>query len=287
MTRIKIRIGGVPEHFNLPIHLAMEDGKFSDAGIDLSWINYLGGTGEMSQALRNDECDICIVLTEGIIRDIIQGNPSKIISSYVKSPLIWGVHTGIDNSLDSYDKVFDQKIAISRVGSGSHLMPTVDALMKGEKLNEAQFVTVKNIDGAIESLNSGQTDAFYWEKYTTKPYVAKGYLRRIGEFISPWPCFMIAATNKLIEAQPVAIDKILKIIHQSCDEFMQNPNAAQLVSTKYGIGIKDANYWFHATEWATDSWVSNKMLKSVFFTLKEAGVIEGNTKGDNLVWKRK
>jgi sulfonate transport system substrate-binding protein len=287
MNSVQIRLGGVPEHFNLPIDQAIKEGKFEKAGINLNWINYPGGTGEMSQALRDDNCDICILLTEGIIRDIIQGNPSKIISGYVKSPLIWGVHTGTKNSLNSHDLIFDQKIAISRTGSGSHLMPTVDALMKGEKVHENQFVTVKNIDGAIQSLNNGETDVFYWEKYTTKPYVAKGFLKRIGEFISPWPCFMIAATNNIIASQPDIIDKILKIIHQSCDEFMQNPRAADLVSEKYGITIHDANYWFHTTEWATDSWVSDKMLMSVLFTLKEAGVVDKNAKGDNLVWQRK
>lgn len=34
---VQIRIGGVPEHFNLPWHLAIEDGAFKEAGIDLQW----------------------------------------------------------------------------------------------------------------------------------------------------------------------------------------------------------------------------------------------------------
>ena len=29
-----IRIAGVPEHFNLPWHLAIEEGAFSDRGIE-------------------------------------------------------------------------------------------------------------------------------------------------------------------------------------------------------------------------------------------------------------
>ena len=32
---IKIRIGGVPEHFNLPIHLANENGAFNKEGIEI------------------------------------------------------------------------------------------------------------------------------------------------------------------------------------------------------------------------------------------------------------
>ena len=90
----KIRIGGVAEHFNLPIHLAIESGAFESAGIEINWTDFLGGTGQMTKALRNDEVDVCIVLSEGIIADIIKGNPSKLISVYVKTPLCWGVHTG-------------------------------------------------------------------------------------------------------------------------------------------------------------------------------------------------
>ena len=33
----EVRIVGVPEHFNLPWHMAMEDRMFEDRGIDLHW----------------------------------------------------------------------------------------------------------------------------------------------------------------------------------------------------------------------------------------------------------
>ncbi|HEX8548199.1 MAG TPA: ABC transporter substrate-binding protein, partial [Cytophagaceae bacterium] len=74
-----IRIGGVPEHFNLPWHLAMEEGLFSKLGLNLSWKDYPAGTGAMCKDLRNDELDLAIVLTEGIVADIINGSPAKLI----------------------------------------------------------------------------------------------------------------------------------------------------------------------------------------------------------------
>ena len=283
----KVRIGGVPEHFNLPVHLAMEEGLFEQENIEVTWNNYPGGTGEMTQALQNDECDICITLTEGIISAIIKGNPSKIIGGYVKTPLIWGIHTAINSSLTFHKKVFDHRIAISRIGSGSHLMPMVDARVHGKTICDDQFVIVKNIDGAIKSLNGGESDFFYWEKYTTKPYVQKKLLKRIGEFISPWPCFIMAATNKIISNSPEELDKVLHIIHRACDDFMKNPDAVSLVSERYAINQGDASYWYNATEWATDSWVSDKMLESVLFTLKDVGLLPQEASTRELVWRRK
>ena len=121
----------------------------------------------MTKALREDAVDICILLTEGMITDIIKGNPSKIISEYVITPLTWGIHTGLKNPLQKKDYIFDKKHAISRFGSGSHLISIVNANSKNQGMTAEQFTVINNLDGALKSLNSLETDVFYWEKYTT------------------------------------------------------------------------------------------------------------------------
>lgn len=286
MNNDTIRIGGVPEHFNLPIHLAMERGDFAEKGIDLQWKTFKGGTGQMTKALREDKTDVCILLTEGIIKDILQGNPSKIISNYVISPLIWGVHTSADNPLYRYRDIFDKTYAISRFGSGSHLMAIVDADSKEQEIDESQFKIIKNLDGALESLAKQETDVFYWEKYTTKPYVDSGQLKRIGEFLTPWPCFVIAATDKVLKEKADSLVEMLRVIHLSCRQFMHSAESIPLVSERYGLKLKDTERWFHSTEWATHGWVSNKMLSSVVYSLQTAGIIEGNNEEVELVWRR-
>ncbi|QSE96344.1 type 2 periplasmic-binding domain-containing protein [Fulvivirga lutea] len=286
MNKTRLRVGGVPEHFNLPVHLAIENGDFSRNGIEVIWEDYPGGTGAMTQALRNNEVDICILLTEGIVADIIKGNPSKIISGYVKTPLTWGIHTFIDNESEVGEALFTEKIAISRKGSGSHLMPIVDALMQGKSLSEEQFIIIKDIHGALKSLDKRETGVFYWEKYTTKPFVKNGNLKRIGEFNSPWPCFMIAATNEIIEREPNVLDTFLKVLHNSCEQFMNNSSAPEMVSKRYELDYKDSEYWYHSTEWAADSWVTDKTLVNVVFALKEAQLIPKDSSTANLIWKR-
>ena len=51
----KIRVGGVPEHFNFAWHIALKDKLFENSGIDLQWIDCPGGTGEMTQSLKNNK----------------------------------------------------------------------------------------------------------------------------------------------------------------------------------------------------------------------------------------
>lgn len=281
-----LRLGGVPEHFNLPIHLAHERGEFAQRGIQLAWTTYTGGTGEMTQALRSGEIDACILLTEGIITDIFRGNPSKIISNYVISPLIWGIHTGAGNPLSNHLDIFDKKFAISRFGSGSHLMAIVDAVSKDQRILEEQFHVIKDLDGALASLQVLETDVFYWEKYTTKPYVDSGQLKRIGEFLTPWPCFVIAATDEILKTQPENIIRMLRTIHDATDRFMQDKQAIPLVSKRYGQKRQDVERWYHSTEWAIHGWVSDKMLENVVFALRTAGIVGEGVEVPELVWKR-
>ncbi|MEL6986618.1 MAG: substrate-binding domain-containing protein [Bacteroidota bacterium] len=280
-----IRLGGVPEHFNLPIHLAKEKGKFEEQNIDLQWTTFKGGTGQMTKALRDNEVDACVLLTEGIITDIIKGNPAQIISLYVTTPLIWGIHTGKQNLINYHQEIFDKTYAISRFGSGSHLMAIVDANSKGHTLVEEQFKVIKNLDGALASLAQLDSDVFYWEKYTTKPYVDNGPLKRIGEYLTPWPCFAIAARTQILEENPTSIIRMLRTIHESTDRFMRKETAIDLVSERYHQKPKDVERWFHSTEWAIHGWVSDKMIDSVIFNLKLAGIIKDEPIPE-LVWKR-
>lgn len=287
MENVKIRLGGVPEHFNLPIHLAKERGVFSSRGVDLEWTDFGGGTGQMTKALRENEVDACILLTEGMITDIIKGNPSKIISEYVTTPLTWGIHTGVNNPIINYRDIFDKNYAISRFGSGSHLMAIVDAESKGHKLNREQFTIIKDINGALPSLDRLETDVFYWEKYTTKPFVDSGQLRRVGEYNTPWPCFVIAATDKILKEQPDSIIRMLRTIHDECDKFMHDDTIVKMVSERYDQKIKDVERWYNSTEWAIHGWVSEKMMKSVIYHLQQAEIISQDEKIPDLVWKRK
>jgi hypothetical protein len=284
---MKIRIGGVPEHFNLPIHLAIEQKLFEQADIEIEWITYKGGTGQMTKALRANEVDVCILLTEGIIADIINGNPCKIISEYVTTPLIWGIHTSVQNKINREADIFDKKYAISRFGSGSHLMAIVHALEHSKTLSEEQFVVVKNLDGALDSLTKLESDVFYWEKFTTQPYVDSKILKRIGEYATPWSCFVIAATDSIIEKAPLAIHDLMKIINFSCYQFMLDKTSIQKVSQRYSLEQEDVVQWFKNTKWATDNHVDNQMIKNVIYHLEQASIVEKNEELPSLTWNFK
>ena len=283
---MKIRVGGVPEHFNYPWKIAIEEKRFANIGVDVEWQDMAGGTGEMTSKLRSGELDLAVVLTEGIIADIINGNPSLIVQKYIKSPLIWGMHTGANSTITAETSFEDIRFAISRPGSGSHLMASVEARNRGIRLNENQFVEVGDFNGAMEALNGDKADVLLWEKYTTKPFVDAGQLKHIGDTVTPWPCFMIAARQEILVKHPNMVWNLLWIIRKVCRHFMNDVNAEQEIAEKYGLELGDATRWFNQIEWEQDIFISKKMVNNVVNTLLDVGVIDHKKKVDDLCWNR-
>ncbi|MDV6167025.1 substrate-binding domain-containing protein [Flavobacterium sp. DG1-102-2] len=248
MTSLKI--AGVPEHFNLPWHLSIENGKFEEAGIDLAWTNVPEGTGKLCQMLRDGSTDIAVILTEGIIKDISAGNNSKIIQVYVQSPLVWGIHVAAASPYKTLDELKNQKAAISRFGSGSHLMAIVNAKNQGWDIRALDFEIINTLDGAVEALTEGRGDYFMWERFMTKPIVDKGIFRRIDDCPTPWPCFVIAIRNEVLENNTEAIEKLLSVINKATVSFKQIEGITNVLAERYSQKEEDIKEWLKITEWS-------------------------------------
>ena len=248
----KIKIGGVPEHFNLPIHLCIEEGLFKNVGLDVEWVEFPGGTGAMNLALRNGEIDIAIILTEGIVKDIAAGNESKIIQNYVSTPLIWGVHVAANSPFNTLDDLKDTRPAISRFGSGSHVMAYVQAKKLDWNTQAINCVVVNNLDNAIQSLSKGEADYFMWEHYTTKPLVDSNIFRRVSDFPTPWSSFVIAATSKALANKQDAISSFLEVLNTKTSSFKNINEVDVLLAKRYNQKLEDIKTWLSKTEWSQD-----------------------------------
>ena len=268
-----IKIAGVPEHFNLPWHLAIENGDFEKENIDLQWTDVPEGTGKMCQMLREGETDIAVILTEGIVKDIVAGNRSKILQVYVESPLIWGIHVAANSNYKTLADLENKKVAISRLGSGSQLMAYVNADNQGWNTDNLEFEIINTIDGAVEALTNGTADYFMWERFMTKPLVDKGIFRRIADCPTPWPCFVIAVREEVLEKNPDLISKILSIINQTTEEFKDIPSIDKTLALKFHQKIEDIQEWLSLTEWSQKS-PSAEMLNKVQNQLFQLKIID-------------
>jgi ABC-type nitrate/sulfonate/bicarbonate transport system substrate-binding protein len=247
-----LKIGGVTEHFNLPWNLAVEQNKFTEAGVELDWKFFPGGTGVMTEALKTGELDLAILLTEGFVSAAAKGLKAKIVKEYITSPLGWGIFTGAKSQFYSVYNRLPKKYAISKLGSGSHLMAMIHAEQRGERVDSKALIEVKSIDGAMKSLTDNETQIFYWEKYMTKAHVENGTVRMIGEFSAPWSSMLIIASDTALATKRDKIAKVLEVINTESERFVTSPQSVKLLTERFKLTEADAYTWLLSTVWSSD-----------------------------------
>ncbi len=153
----------------------------------------------MVQAALDGKVDVVVALTEGLVASIAKGSPLRLLGTYVvcasivcascvcvcvlvrcllsgpthsrlarshgslpqQSPLCWAVVSGAQSSLQALDDLKGRTIAISRYGSGSHLMACVLALQRGwDPAKDLTFHVAGDFASLRNAVNSGQADAF-------------------------------------------------------------------------------------------------------------------------------
>lgn len=245
----KFRIGGVPEHFNLPWRLAIEEGRIADMDVEMHWSDMAGGTGQMIKGLHAGTLDIAVLLTEGITKAILEGLDCKILNVYVTTPLRWGIHVPFNSEMKRPEDIKAQTFAISREGSGSHLMAYVNSLQRGWNTNELVFNIVGDIYGGLWALENNEAGVFLWEKYTTHPFVEQNKCKCIGEVVTPWPCFVVAVRNEVIEKHEELLSKVFNIVSQTAKEIKENEKSADNIAWRYSLDPQQAKSWLSETNW--------------------------------------
>ncbi|WP_177765436.1 substrate-binding domain-containing protein [Flavobacterium sp. I3-2] len=268
-----VKIVGVPEHFNLPWQFCLENGEFNEIGIDLDWTDVPEGTGKMCQMLRENETDLAVILTEGILKDISNGNESVVLQQYVASPLQWGIHVAAQSTFQTISDLKDKKVAISRNGSGSQLMAIVNAKNEGWNSDVLSYEIVNTLDGAVIALTENKADYFMWDRFMTQPIVDKNIFRRIGVCPTPWPCFVIVARKEFYENNQAVIKNILEVINYTTIEFKQIPSIDKTLASRYEQKLEDIQEWLKITKWSQKQ-LTEKQFEQIQNQLLELGIIK-------------
>lgn len=280
-----IRIIGVPEHFNYVWENVVESQPFLTEEIKLEWQNESRGSGEMNKAIREGNVDLAIVLTESFVKNKIEGNPGSIIGFHVKSPLIWGIHVSGKSKVTELGELKNAPFLISRFGSGSHLMAFLLAEREKWDLSSLEFEVIGNMEGAKKSFISEIPKTFLWEKYTTKPLVDKGSFKRIGEIPSPWPCFVIVASEEAIQKHREILRKLRDLVYEKSKTLLADPDFPTQLSQKYGILVEDVQAWLQQTQWAEDSKIDLEVFETTMNILKRLGLIQKKISPSDFVFK--
>ena len=279
---IQFTVGGVPEYFNMPWHQAQEDSSFAQRGLEVTWKDYPGGTGAMMHDLRAGAIDVAVALTEGVVAEIINRRSCRIAQWFVTSPLRWGVHVAANAPYQQIANLQNRTFAVSRLGSGSHLMAYVLARHHGWSPEGLRFEIVNNLDGARQALAKGAADGFLWEQFTTQPWVDTSEFRRVGVIDTPWPCFVVAVRA---DHSGEGLSLLLDTVNQSAARLKAQPDAAVRVAQRYALPIADPEPWWQSVHWAIDRQMERATLQRVMDTLVELSVVPAVVNPEELCQK--
>ena len=112
-----------------------------------------------------------------------------------------------------------------------------------------------------------------WERFMTKPLVDKGIFRKVADCPTPWPCFVIAVRDEVLNNNPEIIQTILKIINKTTANFKKIPNIDKLFAEKYHQKLHDIQEWLTLTEWSQQN-VDENLLNNVQKQLFQLKIID-------------
>lgn len=269
---MKLRLGGVPEHFNYMWQLSAAKELMRSYGIVYEWTDYPGGTGSMIQALEQNEMDMVIMLTEGAIASISEGKNYKILFPFVMSPLLWGVFSSARRKHALPQSLETAKFAISRFNSGSHLMAKFLARRHNITLHDDQFVLSGNLEGARQVLENEEADYFLWEKYMTRPLVHSGEFIMVDEISAPWPSFVF-----VVKRDFNLIDKDIwqQAVYELSSDYLQESKSdiATGICNQFQLTLADANAWLSEVRYFDNNTYWKDRLLAAGIIMKSKGML--------------
>ena len=116
----------------------------------------------------------------------------------------------------------------------------------------------------------------------TKPHVDNGTFRLVGLSPTPWPSFVIAVRNDVLENEADCIQAILDVINKTTANFKDLPEIDEIIAKRYGQKIEDVREWLSLTEWS-DVQLTSKELQNIQQKLLELQLIDSKVQEDSVL----
>jgi sulfonate transport system substrate-binding protein len=145
----------------------------------------------------------------------------------------------------------------------------------GFDVSEIDFVTIGGIDNLVESLENEECDIFLWEKFMLKQYVNLNKLEYVETIDTPWPCFMVACRNDVLEENEEGVRGVLKGLFESSKLFKkEREKSIKMIEEKCHLSNEDSEKWFDNVEFSKDGVIDVDVMKNAIDILNQVNVIQ-------------
>ncbi|KAJ1676720.1 hypothetical protein EV182_007623 [Spiromyces aspiralis] len=200
----------------------------------------------------------------------------------------WATSVAPDSKFKRMEELRDATFGVSRMMSGSHIMPQYGAKVHGWEADLISFKELGDINELVRGTKEGKVDAFMWERTTTKRYYDKGDLRMLGVVTPPWPAFSFVARQDVIEAKRSEFDDFFRCLNQVNEAFVdaapeQRQRSINFIMNKFGYGQEDVEQWFAQVQYARDTRkVDLDLLERASSILRDVGAATVAKRGEEM-----
>lgn len=267
-----LKVGGTPAPYNFPWHLANNKKDFLKEEINIIWKDFYSGSGEIIKALRNGEIDIAIVATEVAVKDIISGNETHIVQSFVESSSSLGIFTKYDSDIQSVSELQTKKLAISHTCSSSHLKALLNAKKNGWDISQLEYEVVDNLEGAVQAIEERRADYFLWDSFRVSQFISEKRIKKLTDFQVSWPSLVIVVRNSILKFDYADLRKLFIVLNKTTSGLQETPEIENQIATKYNLQQEDVKQWLNAIKWSQEQ-LSEEKLDQVQQQLLELSLI--------------
>lgn len=157
--RCTIAVGGKNLFYYLPLTIAEQLGYFKDEGLDLTIVDFAGGSRAL-QAVVGGSADVVSGAFEHTLNMQFKGQPMRAFVLQGLAPqIVLGVNPKTMPNFKSVADLKGKKIGVTAPGSSTNVLVNFVLAKAGLKPSDVSIVGVGASNGAVAAMRAGQIDA--------------------------------------------------------------------------------------------------------------------------------
>ncbi len=157
--KVTIAVGGKNLLYYLPLTIAEQRGYFKDEGLDVSIVDFAGGSRAL-QAVVGGSADVVSGAFEHTVNMQFKGQPMRAFVLQGRAPqIVLGINP---KTMPNYKGIADlkgKKVGVTAPGSSTNVMLNYLLAQAGLKPTDVSVIGVGASQGAVAAMRTGQIDA--------------------------------------------------------------------------------------------------------------------------------
>jgi NitT/TauT family transport system substrate-binding protein len=234
-----IAVGGKNLLYYLPLTVAEQKGFFKDEGLDLTIVDFAGGSKALA-AVVGGSADVVSGAFEHTVNMQFKGQPMRAFVLQGRAPqIVLGVNPKTMPDFKSVADLKGKKIGVTAPGSSTNVMANFVLAKAGLKPSDVSIVGVGASNGAVAAMRSGNIDAISNLDPVITLLLRSGDLKIIADtrvladadriFGGPMPAACLYAPQPFIDRNPATVQAMTNAIVRA-DKWIQQAGPGDIIN---------------------------------------------------------